>query len=208
MTQLAQPSPETAPRDLVQLEKMGRFQLRKLAETLGIVVNNSEDPEQKQKLVSFMGQSTTEQASTVLTQLKALDAGGGAAPVQTPEQNGAPANGTAPAGLRRTPVEKPTGPATATSMPSSSAPVDLSPVMNILAQVLKGQENILSNQKDVYGQLAELKAILGVTTATNLIVGETACNTSRQDVLDQALADTQAVLDQIGETIKGKGKKK
>ena len=79
MNSLNKMTPEAAPRDQATLARLGRYRLRGLAESLGIVNN----PETKS---AYMEMPVDEQARRVLEALSQFDAGGGTPPPQAAQQ--------------------------------------------------------------------------------------------------------------------------
>lgn len=237
MTQLQQPSPATAPRDLQQLMRLGRFNLRKLAEEIGIL-NAQEDPVSLDTRQTFMGMNTEEQARTVLQYLQNMDANGGSAPAPqaapTPAPAApAPAPTTAPAatngtshglnggglssgglsgGLKRTPVTKDnTPPATAATQPTTQPAAPVAAQVD-LTPVLTAVAAIAEGQKALTAAIKDLATQVLISNSALLLIGEEMVKKdglTRQDILDQAVTDSSIVADLIAEATKvGKGKKK
>lgn len=166
MSQVPSITPATAPRTAEALSKIGRFQIRTLAEALGLFgTPEAPDAEARQ---AFMKMETTQQTTEVLAALAEFDKENGAPTTAAPAAattsrfgnkaaaNGAAGPATAPAaaaeapkagGFRgsRTPVNKGVAagdPATAqggggNAPAPSGGNLDISPVMNALGAILE-----------------------------------------------------------------------
>jgi len=196
---LAAIDPVNAPRDLQELVRKGRFQIRKLADDLKII----EDPE---KRAAFLGRNTEQQAQEVLAALLAHDKGANGV------ANGAAAAAPADTGskLKRTPVNKGTVQTNeapvSTASTGSAAPFSIAPLMEALKETSGKLDAVLSNQAVILERLENLTGLSGLATATSLLVGETTLNASRADILAAAMEDVTMVIKECGEAL-GKAKK-
>lgn len=189
MNQVATLDPSNAPRDLAQLTHKGRFQIRTLATALGIL----EDPEKK---AAFMGFNTEQQAKVVLDALQAADAGGGAA---------APAAAPAPENKLRKPSNKALDQAAAPAA-QAGGNLNITPVMDALAAVLKEVQTVRANQVELYTQVANMRNLLGTVATIGLLLGEQSLGAERTEILKVAFEDVAMVLAQVDEVL-GKAKK-
>lgn len=183
-------SPASAPRDKEGLVRLGRFQLRALANELGLLTS-------EESKNAFMAMSVDEQAGAVLDALKLQDKGGGGS---------APAAAAAPAEKpKRTPVS-------ASAMKESAPAAGDSGAGNGL--VLEGIKNVLEDVKllhdkiDVLNERAEkAEAVAAVAINLSLMLAEQVLGGGRPDVLGMAiedLADTAKALSSVGKAKKGK----
>jgi hypothetical protein len=229
MNPLSHVSIQDAPRDAGQLEKIGRFQRRNLADQLGLL----QDADAR---AAFMALNDAAQAQALATQLKAHDESGGAtkangishaAPAQAPAAQAPPAQAvaTAPTGLRRQPRNSTTAAAAAAAVgepqatqapqqpgvTTMAANVDLTPVLTALQAVLKNQTDILTVLKNQGQELDYIKYTNGVTVATMLTMAEQTFGDGsddfREKVINSALEDTEGVQAYLEEAL-GKARAK
>lgn len=182
-------SPASAPRDKEGLVRLGRFQLRALANELGLLTS-------EESKNAFMAMSVDEQAGAVLDALKLQDKGGG---------------GSAPAAAA--PAEKPKRtPVSASAMKESAPAASDSGAGN--GVVLEGIKNVLEDVKllhdkiDVLNERAEkAEAVAAVAINLSLMLAEQVLGGGRPEVLGMAiedLADTVKALSGVGKAKKGK----
>lgn len=182
-------SPASAPRDKEGLVRLGRFQLRALANELGLLTS-------EESKNAFMAMSVDEQAGAVLDALKLQDKGGG---------------GSAPAAAA--PAEKPKRtPVSASAMKESAPAASDGGAGN--GVVLEGIKNILEDVKllhdkiDVLNERAEkAEAVAAVAINLSLMLAEQVLGGGRPEVLGMAiedLADTVKALSSVGKAKKGK----
>lgn len=182
-------SPASAPRDKEGLVRLGRFQLRALANELGLLTS-------EESKNAFMAMSVDEQAGAVLDALKLQDKGGG---------------GSAPAAAA--PAEKPKRtPVSASAMKESAPAASDSGAGN--GVVLEGIKNVLEDVKllhdkiDVLNERAEkAEAVAAVAINLSLMLAEQVLGGGRPEVLGMAiedLADTVKALSSVGKAKKGK----
>ena len=196
MSQISAMDLSNAPRDIEELKRKGRFQLRQLAETLEII--SDKDPQAK---LAFMALDTEKQAAEILSALKAKDnatnGAGHAAAAEAPKT-----------GLKRTPsnkgVEAPVSPSA--SAGASVAPFTIAPLMEALKVIGGKLDAVLSNQAVILEKLDNVSTLAALSTATSLTVGETTLNAARGDILAQAIGDVELVVKEVSEHL-GKGKK-
>lgn len=179
MTSLAKLTKENAPRNHTELAKIGRFQLRQLADELGLFT--SEDVK-----MAYQVLDTKDQAQQVLDALNALDKGGGGAP---------------PADAPTTKTKR--QPKTSEDAPPAGGGGGSDPRVGQVLEVLEAQGKVLTN---ISVQLEGLRALVATSASLTLLVGEQALGAGRQEILAAALDDIGVVLKQVGDSM-GKAKK-
>lgn len=178
-----------APRDVAELAKLGRFQLRMLA-TLLKMFDGDDSEEQKG---AFMKLATPEMASAVATVLEKLD-GGGTKSGRQPSNKGkkgaaatAPASEDKPAKSDRTPV---------TSGTSSGDGGKAMAAITALARELKTAQEIG----------AATNRFVMIAIGILLKLAEQTLDASAEDVLGMVEEDSSSVEKILGKLIKGNKK--
>ena len=210
---IAKVTPATAPRDHAQLIRLGRFQLRQLAQDVGLM----SDEDRKS---SFTAHTVDQQAQDVLTALIALDRGAtispapvaaAAAPVETP-----PAPPAEKAPSKRTPRNSGGAPAAEVpAQPAAATMVDLSPVVALLDELKSkslGNDVTIASRLDttiatlnaISAKVDGLQNILAANLTLGLMLAEQVLGGGRDEVLGVVLEDMKDVLAKVAG---GKAKK-
>jgi len=225
---------DTAPRDVDTLSKLGRFQLRRLADELKIL----DDDEKKQ---SFQGSTPREMAETLVTAFKQYDAAKSGAPKNGANgmahfNGGNHAHEPADQAVSEEPVqevvrEPVTSKTRAKASPTTPSPasqetsipvgvVDLSPVLQALeAQqtALNGLAKVFKEDNRGYQKRVEdmSTAILSVAQTQRYLISlvvmlcenSPSINASRWDILTTAVEDAEGILKDLSnamEKVSGK----
>lgn len=159
MTTMASVTLQTAPRNVDELSQIGRFQLRRLADQLGLCA----DEPSKQ---AFMGMSSPVQAQAVLTKLLEHDKGGA---------NGAPANGavaqaqapaapqTPPAQAQAAPAETPKRQPKTASDPGTAAQGQVDAATQVV-EALQGVAGKLGDLIQKFDRVAKSSDAAGISS--------------------------------------------
>lgn len=184
---------QNAPRDVDSLAKVGRFNLRSLADQIvkaGIPIYADDKSKGE-----FSAGSNAEQAQVLAAALQQLDGGGAPAPtngkpIRTPSSKGRKSKSSAAAA------------APAPAAPSGGAEA-------LLAAVNKQAENISELKEAVEAiseQVTELELLVkggnrlvAIATACSLTLAEEVCQAPKEDVLRSAVEDTSTLETLMGE---------
>lgn len=191
-------TPETAPRDLEGLKKAGRFNLRVLAQQLGIF-------ETEANKTAFMQASNDQQAETILKLLQEKDGGGKA----SKGGGGAAASGRSPstknAGKAAGAAGKATGtPAAGSGGGGASSEAGVGAGAAAILNAINELKETVEGYKDSVDNLqASVDQLQGISAGTNRFValsiglsaklGEQVLGASLDQILDVVLEDMPAV---------------
>jgi hypothetical protein len=193
MPAIAVMTPDTAPRDLESLVKAGFLPLQRLAQDLGIL-NDRQDK------AAFLGATIGEKASTVLTFLQAYDTESGGPP-KTAVQAAPEPPKKAP---KRTPVTSPKAKATAAAAPSTGDTEAIKQSLEIIQGTLQELQGAIYGNETTQGLYVAVKGLtkmVQMSLSASLLLGEAATGQSRQDLLEEAIKDSEAVQ-RLGESLK------
>lgn len=203
---------DSAPREPEKLANIGRFQLRRLAETLGLLVDEN-------KKNAFMSSTPTEMSQVVSMALKNRDGGAPALPTHTNGSNGhalaqEPVREPATTVQESEPVREPTTPRTRSKSAEKAAmapasdetttqlkalTAELSTISASLVALVKGLDQgaliqkvdgIRSVVEGIYDQNKVLCAIV-------LTLAEQHLNASRGEILQQVAQEVPFVMKDI-----------
>jgi hypothetical protein len=195
------PTIQSAPRDPAQLQAMGRFHLRRLAETLGLLSTDALKS-------AFMAFSPNEMAQAIYKQLQAWDAQNGGAAPPPPQQPPPVATALAPAAAPPAAAETPARqPRTKATTANGSDHSDISQLMAALAGIAEEQKRQATRIEqiatlidksgketsaigEVVGQIHNTQ-VVGV--ALSLMLAEEVLKAPRPEVLEAAMADTSGI---------------
>lgn len=207
MASVAKLTIATAPLDLSQLTRAGRFNLGSLADELGL----RSTPETKE---SFTKMTTEEQAGAVLTALKNLQSQGGipaptngaSAPISVPIQQTAP--------VADPPKRTPRNSGNQGEPSKSSGGDDVGKILEEIKKVLHNDgvldtkiEELRAGVAKTNEVLSGIRDLLMLNTATVAAVGEQVLDQPLQNVLAYAADNLKLVTNAIDEMQGGKGKK-
>ena len=197
---------DSAPREADKLANIGRFQLRRLAEALGLC-----DTEQKKS--AFMAGTPNEMAQAVALALKIKD--GGSPPVK--ESNGVNgSNGSNGHAKAEAPAEEPVReprtetkvrtPATKTAEPKASPMADLKELREMVTQVVDPVNGALVAVNVKLDQIAAV--VIGLQEQNKFLfalvgmLSEQVINASRADILGQVAEEAPFVLKDLEYALK------
>ena len=168
MTTLKEMPVDEAPRDFVQLNKLGKFQLRTLAKNLGLL----EDETAK---MNFITSPQEQQAQSVCEALKEYDKTKAAGPVPT---------SPAPA------AEKPKRqPRTTDDKAAAAAPSGMD-----MSEVLKAIE---ASEKRIASLIEALTNLVAASMTLTLVAAEENLGAGRADIIEQVLEDVPSTLKMV-----------
>ncbi len=176
-----------APRDLEKLQALGRFNLRRLAEELGVFKDEATKG-------AFMNGTNPQMGQAVYEALVKFDAESGKA--------------SAPAAAKRTPVTngKTSKPPKETETPAASTPgaaptagiQELLAAIGGLKEVVEGLserlDGIEAGQETTNAMVSGTNRLLVTSLTLNLMLAEEVMKAPRNAVLQDAVADTEGVI--------------
>lgn len=187
---------QNAPRDPEELSKVGRFNLRYLAEQIGIFTDEASKGR-------FMNGSNKEMAQAIAMHLQAIDQGNGAAmvvqapmavpTVAQPVQR-SPSNDAA-----RTPVaQEPVRTAAAVPGPTEMLLIQLGKILDKVTEVdnrideyVNAVQELSDKVEDLTGVLKGNSRLASLQTSLTLMLAEQVLQAPRKDVLGAAFNDRE-----------------
>jgi len=199
---------DAAPRDVATLAKLGRYQLRRLAETLGVFTSEKD-------MSNFLSEPQENQAQTVQAALARHDANRGTNGAQAPMAAPAAVAEPVPATTARRGRQPSNNGANGAATPAPEAVtvpggvLDLGPIVGAIAEMntllagvssrLDAVESAVKNgQKETLTQLRAATAVAKVQLGFTGLLAEQVLGAPRDEILADAVKDGEAFMQKLG----------
>ena len=189
---LSVPTPDSAPRDMDGLARLGTYRITKLGETLGLCAEGG-------NAVAFYKLAPDDKVKAVAQALSAYDAARGAAPVA------AMATDAPTPRKRNPPVQAPvTNGQSGPSVPATAS--------NDMGAILQGFKEVMSNQGTLAGRLddmgSRLELQLRISLILNILMAEQVLGMHRTDALQMVMGEEADISARLQEALQTMGKVK